>query len=217
MAHVLLVEDDPRLRLLLAEFLEAAGHAVDRASDGAQALARMRQDRPDALVLDLQMPVLDGWGLLRACREMPGLAELPVVVMSGMEDAAATVAELGVEHCLRKPFDLDQLAAALEELGVTDAPVVRVCTYCGAERPTYVMRVFTRTDPDGRWRLCQRCWRFLEVGFGAHRPTQDLQQRLEGPVPIHATEARGWITTGLAQVGRCAKRSAAVVPERRAR
>jgi hypothetical protein len=129
--------------------------------------------------------------------------------MSAMEDAAATVAELGVERCLRKPFDLDQLAAALEGLGVTDAHLVRLCTYCGAERPTDAVRVFTRKDPDGCWWLCHRCWRFLEVGFGAHRPTEDLRQRLASPVPIHAAEARGWIKTGLAQVGRRAARSAA--------
>jgi hypothetical protein len=68
--------------------------------------------------------------------------------------------------------------------------------------------VFTRKEPDGSWGLCRRCWRFLEVGFGAHRPTEDLQQRLASPVPIHAAEARGWITTGLAQVGRRAPPSA---------
>jgi hypothetical protein len=76
-------------------------------------------------------------------------------------------------------------------------------------RPTRTLRVFAREHPNGCWRLCERCWKFLAVGFRAHRPTDDLQQRLDSPVPIHAAEARGWITTGLAQVGRRAASTAA--------
>ena len=118
MAYVLLVEDNTPIRLLLTEFLETLGYRGEGASDGAQALERMRQDRPDAVVLDLQMPVLDGWSLLRTCRETPELADVPAVVMSAMHDACTTVAALGVRRCLSKPFDLDQLAAALEDLGL---------------------------------------------------------------------------------------------------
>ena len=207
MAHVLLVEDDAPIRLLVAEFLEMVGYRVEGATDGAEALERMRQDRPDAVVLDLQMPVLDGWSLLRTRRETPELAEVPVVVMSALDDASTTVAGLGVQRCLRKPFDLDQLAAALEDLGIEPRASGPRCTYCGAETAIRELRVFARAQPDGRWQLCDRCWRFLEAGFRAHRPAEDLAQRLSEPSPIHAAEARGWIRTGLAQVGRQSERT----------
>jgi CheY-like chemotaxis protein len=208
MAHVLLVEDNTPIRLLLTEFLETAGHRVEGASDGAEALERMRQDCPDAVVLDLQMPVLDGWSLLRTCRATPELAEVPAVVMSALDDAYTTVAALGVQRCLSKPFDLDQLAAALEDLGVETHASAPHCTYCGAETATRDLRVFTRAQPDDRWQLCDRCWMFLGVGFQAHRPAEDLEQRLSEPIPIHAAEARGWISTGLARVGRQSERTA---------
>jgi twitching motility two-component system response regulator PilH len=154
MAHVLLVEDTP-IRLLLAEFLAAAGHSVASACNGAEALAQMRQDRPDIVVLDLQMPVLDGWSLLRTCRATPELADVPVVVMSARQDACSTVAGLGVRHCLSKPFDLDRLAAALEDLDPdAHGSAPRRCSHCGAAGATREVRVFARAQPDGRWRRC---------------------------------------------------------------
>jgi K+-sensing histidine kinase KdpD len=83
-----------------------------------------------------------------------------------------------------------------------------LCAYCGMEHPTRRARVFTRAHPSGYWQLCESCWRFLEVGFEAHQPTQDLEQRLDAPVPVNAAEVRGWIKTGLRQVGRHSRAAA---------
>ena len=202
MAYVLLVEDDWQLRRLLAEFLGAIGYHVESACNGAEALDLLRQHCPDAVVVDLQMPVLDGWSVVRTCRKAPELAEVPVVVMSAMDNAREMVAPFGVRACLSKPFDLDELADALEGIGVdAGASGSRQCTYCGAERMLREVRVFARDQGDYRWDLCDRCWTCLLKGFQAHRPGEDLQQRLAGTVRIHAAEARGWITTGVAQLG----------------
>jgi hypothetical protein len=75
------------------------------------------------------------------------------------------------------------------------------CAYCGASQVTRSARVFTLQRPRGSWRLCQRCWRFLQAGFRAHRPGEDLEERLAGTVPVNSAEVRGWIKTGLKQVG----------------
>src|SRR5262249_38270106 len=73
----------------------------------------------------------------------------------------------------------------------------QLCASCGAERPTRTARVFTPEHTRTSWLLCQRCWRFLEVGFKTHRPTEDLEQRLGAAIPLNSTELRGWIKTGL--------------------
>jgi CheY-like chemotaxis protein len=66
MVHILIVDDDADLRQLVAEFLEAAGHRVQTAPNGHEALAQMRRECPDLVVLDLEMPGMDGRALLRA-------------------------------------------------------------------------------------------------------------------------------------------------------
>ena len=115
-------------------------------------------------------------------------------------DASASVAGLAVQCCLHKPFDLDQLATALDELHLGEAS--EVCSSCGANKPTHVLRLFEPERPNGNWHLCDQCWKFLEVGFQAHRPDEDVDERLRATVSINAVEARGWIQTGLRQVGR---------------
>ena len=122
MTQVLLVEDEAAIRHLLTEFLEALGHEVATATDGAQALAAVRQERPAVVVLDLMLPEVDGWTFLRTCRQTPELAALPVVVISARQEACESVTAFGVLACLSKPFDLDQLAALLDGVAVSQAP-----------------------------------------------------------------------------------------------
>jgi CheY-like chemotaxis protein len=198
-ATILIVDDDPFLRALLCEFLKGLGHRVATAPDGAEGLARIRKHRPDVLVLDLQMPVMDGWSVLRTCRDTVELADLPVVVISAMSGANATLAELNVACFLAKPFDLQQLTQAL---GAVEIAAAQVCAYCRAESSTHRVRVFTPDNPDGVWPMCDSCWRFLEVGFATHRPGDDLRSRLSASIPVSTAELRGWIRTGLQQVRR---------------
>ncbi len=120
--------------------------------------------RPDVVVLDLEMPVMDGWSLLRSCRGLPELADLPVIAMSGMQDALATLADLDVDTYLHKPFDLEELALAIGEPESASVDADARCSYCEADGPGRTLRVFSKEQPLGHWKLCERCWRFLELG-----------------------------------------------------
>ena len=83
----------------------------------AEALAVMRASRPDCVVLDLMMPVLDGWEFLRAYRRERLSASTPVLVVSVSHSLAEAVRrEFGVEHILIKPFDIDALLEAVKRL-----------------------------------------------------------------------------------------------------
>jgi len=79
--HVLVVDDDADIRAALMETLAEAGHTVDGAVDGADGLAQARARRPDVILLDMMMPVMDGNEFLAALRADPVLASVPVMVM----------------------------------------------------------------------------------------------------------------------------------------
>src|SRR5207248_10941463 len=78
MTRVLVVDDDAGIRSIVAELLEDEGYTVDTADDGAQALQRAREAPPAAILLDLMMPVLDGWGFVGACRQQGICVGVPV-------------------------------------------------------------------------------------------------------------------------------------------
>jgi two-component system response regulator MprA len=109
--RVLVVDDDDGVRQFLSRILAASGYAVDSARNGEEALERIRADHPDLVVLDITMPVLDGWGVLHRLR---GLAERPrVIVLSAVADCRRAVQE-GATGCLPKPFHLKQLLDACD-------------------------------------------------------------------------------------------------------
>ena len=88
--RILLCEDDPDLRSELADTLIDGGHEVMTSVDGWDALHQMRVNRPDLVVLDLLMPVMTGWQFRAEQKRDPALADIPVVVISGSESAAAS-------------------------------------------------------------------------------------------------------------------------------
>jgi two-component system, chemotaxis family, chemotaxis protein CheY len=113
---VLLVENDGICRAEIAEVLAELGYEVEQAANGAEALAALDSSPnvPDAILLDLITPVLDGWGFCRARMANPRHAGIPVVVMSGIPDIDAQARSLGAAGRLRKPFELKALIDALE-------------------------------------------------------------------------------------------------------
>jgi two-component system, chemotaxis family, chemotaxis protein CheY len=115
MKRILVVDDDPAVRNMLTEVLQER-YAVIEASNGAEALDAMRQGPPDAVVLDMVMPVMDGWTFLRAYRTQPRFAQVPVMVVSAEPTACEDSRRLGAQACVPKPFDLDSLASALDRL-----------------------------------------------------------------------------------------------------
>ena len=108
--RILVVDDDAELRDVLAQAFADDGYDVVTARNGAEALEHVRPGSPrlDLVLLDLMMPVMDGWTFLRECGSMPSCADIPVVVLS----AAYRVRELGLENvqnvhaAVAKPFDL---------------------------------------------------------------------------------------------------------------
>ena len=114
---VLVVDDDPAIRLLCSVNLEAAGLAVREAADGRQALTRARFERPDIVLTDVRMPGLDGFQLAEALREDERTRAIPLIFISA-EDAAANHARaraLGALAYLTKPFDPWALASIVAD------------------------------------------------------------------------------------------------------
>jgi len=115
MAVALIVDDDVHIRESLSEYLRGEGFDVLAAGHGLEALEVARRGpRPDVIVLDLLMPVMDGWDFRAAQLASPDLADIPVVVISAAGFTAATVlGQLPVSAYLTKPVNLDSLVAAI--------------------------------------------------------------------------------------------------------
>lgn len=113
--RVLLVDDDEGFRSIVAELLEGFGYEVLAAENGLEALDLLHGGAsPCVILLDLMMPKMNGWELLDRMRREPALAQIPVAVLSGVDDLRAKVAALGVSASLRKPVDLDTLLGVIE-------------------------------------------------------------------------------------------------------
>ena len=110
--RILLVEDDAPLRTVVAEVLREDGYAVEEAADGRAALAAM-QHAPDAVVLDLHLPHLDGPGFVRMLRDHTQWCRVPLLVLSGAARAEDAAERLGAAGLVRKPFTLDELLGAV--------------------------------------------------------------------------------------------------------
>jgi CheY-like chemotaxis protein len=104
--RVLVVDDDASIRELLSTALEDDGYEVVPATNGQDALAVVERWRPDVIVLDLMMPIMDGWTFAKRLRE---LDEIPIVVLSAVNDIARHAKSVGAAEVVGKPFDLDQL------------------------------------------------------------------------------------------------------------
>jgi signal transduction histidine kinase len=117
--RILIVEDDRAVMDTLEGVLEEEGYAVVRASDGREALARLQGDvAPDLILLDLRMPVMDGWTFRNAQRRVSHLAPIPVVAMSA--DATSRAQAISAEAFLRKPLDLDDLLSTIHRVLAED-------------------------------------------------------------------------------------------------
>jgi CheY-like chemotaxis protein len=116
--HILLVEDDFAIRETVAEVLTGEGFEVTCAANGADALIRLdeSQYRPDVILLDLMMPVMDGWEFRLAQRRDPRIASIPVIVLSAGAGMEAKLANLAPSAFLPKPFELDHLLSTVERV-----------------------------------------------------------------------------------------------------
>ena len=105
---ILVVDDDEIILSTLTLFLEDEGYAVVAASNGKEALEHMEREHPRLILLDMKMPVMDGWAFAAAYRERPG-PHAPIIVMTAARDARSRADEIAADDFLAKPFDLDRL------------------------------------------------------------------------------------------------------------
>ena len=117
MGHILIVDDDPDIVEVTSVLLEEAGHRVRSARNGAEALTRIAEERPDLILLDLMMPVMDGWTFSERLRKLPlPLASIPVLVLSADRGVAEKAALIKAQDHIAKPFDLDVLLRKVDAL-----------------------------------------------------------------------------------------------------
>ena len=118
MARVLVIDDEPDVRWLIRMSLERAGHEVLDAEDGLRGVAIAMKQHPDVIVLDLMMPVMDGYGVLAELAKDPRTADVPVLVLSAraIPEEAERATQAGARRFLEKPFDPDDLADELAEV-----------------------------------------------------------------------------------------------------
>jgi CheY-like chemotaxis protein len=117
-ALVLLVDDEDQLRRVMRDLLERQGYTVVEARDGAEALDEVDRHGPDIVILDLNLPGVDGYSVLSQLRSRTSTRQLPIIVLTakGDEDNEVRVLELGADDFLTKPFRAKALAARLENV-----------------------------------------------------------------------------------------------------
>jgi CheY-like chemotaxis protein len=118
MTRVLVIDDDPAVRLVLQRNLEHAGFEVRTAEDGSGGIAAARSGAPDIIVLDLLMPDGDGFHVLDQLGRDPATATLPVIVLTAITEPGMKerCREAGAAHVMTKPFDPDALASEIQRI-----------------------------------------------------------------------------------------------------
>ncbi|MBI4460422.1 MAG: response regulator [Acidobacteria bacterium] len=116
MKKILIAEDDPASRELLGEILGGMGWDIILACNGAEALEKVSDARPDLVLLDIQMPVLDGFAVLRGIRQDSRFARLPVIALTAnaMNEDREKTMRLGFDAHISKPVNLAALRSQIE-------------------------------------------------------------------------------------------------------
>ena len=129
MTRILVAEDEKRIRDLLVDILFDAGYDVIEAQDGGEAFEKASHETPDVILLDVMMPVMDGFQVLARIRANPATESIPVILLTALSPVHGeqTGAELGVDHYITKPFDHDMvqtvIKVVLREANVVDTPI----------------------------------------------------------------------------------------------
>jgi len=168
-ARVLIVEDEPALLRALRINLRARGYAVATASAGREALAEARRHPPDAVLLDLGLPDLDGGNVIR---ELRGWSRVPVIVLSGRAGSGDKIGALdaGADDYVTKPFDMEELLARLRAaLRRSDASPHTTAFRIGQNEIDLGAHAITGPGPDHGepLHLTPTEWRLLEILLGA--------------------------------------------------
>src|SRR6476469_772309 len=111
---VLIVEDEQDLSDLLMDVLETEGHTARTAGNGLEALSRIKERRPQLILLDMMMPVMDGWQYIERLRANEEWTNIPVVVMTAVYDMSSLERKTGAKAILTKPFDIELIVDAVD-------------------------------------------------------------------------------------------------------
>lgn len=114
MTQILVVEDDDAIQRVLVRALRIEGHDVRTANNGAEALDKVEDQRPDLILLDMHMPVMDGWRFKQALNERS--VKVPIVVMTAAVNAATYANDIQAQAFLGKPFDIDELLTLVDQV-----------------------------------------------------------------------------------------------------
>jgi len=114
MKTLLVVDDEFDLTNTIRAVLESSGYRVETAHDGRQAIEQLQQTKPDLVLMDVMMPVMDGLGVLRKIRNAPSMENLPVILMCVLAPSVSRE-EFRWQMFLRKPFTLENLLKAVEQ------------------------------------------------------------------------------------------------------
>ena len=118
MAKILVVEDEPEIRILVKTILEKAGYSVVEAEDGEAALRLVNEEEPDLVLLDVMIPGIEGWEVCRRIRENEATRRLPIIMVTVRttdEDIQRSV-ECGANAHINKPFDQRELLDTIKKL-----------------------------------------------------------------------------------------------------
>jgi DNA-binding response OmpR family regulator len=113
MATVLLIEDDPLFGALVEEVLGHEGYAVVWRTTGPEGLAAAESESPDVIMLDLMLPEVDGWTVLRELKKNPATRATPVIMSSAVVDRSTDIERALAEAVLRKPFGIEELLSTV--------------------------------------------------------------------------------------------------------
>jgi DNA-binding response OmpR family regulator len=160
MLKILVVEDEPEIARLLRSYLEREGYTVVVARDGEAALRAFEEASPDLVVLDLMLPRLDGWQVMRGIREASGVPVIMLTARDGVEDKVMGL-ELGADDYVTKPFSPREVVARVRA-------VLRRNRWGGREEARFGDLYINYRAREVRWRdralvLTPTEWRLLEV------------------------------------------------------
>jgi two-component system, cell cycle response regulator DivK len=124
MKRILLVEDDPMIRDMLSRRLMIEGYQLVVAVDGAQAVLQARVDRPDLIIMDMGLPVLNGWQATHRIRSMPITSRIPIIALTAyaMKEDRTKCLAMGCDEYETKPVDFSRLVKKIQLLLSSNAP-----------------------------------------------------------------------------------------------
>ncbi len=116
--RILVVEDDPDLRTILKMQLVSQDFEVIETTNGAEGFAAVQADIPDCVILDLMMPVMDGFGFLKRVRSIMAMTDVPILILTASEDERNKVRgfQYQADSYMKKPYDLDELTREVKRL-----------------------------------------------------------------------------------------------------